>query len=64
MLCVVRQLDECLKFMAVQGVVLHGIQSFLSPRICLYFRHLSSCDTIVLFLSELDIYTKPKPEIK
>ena len=43
------QLDKCLKFMAVRGV--GGLfcveySHFLSLRIDLNFRHLSSCDTI------------------
>ena len=33
--------------MAFQGVILCRVQSFLSPRMDLNFRHLSSCDTIV-----------------
>ena len=41
------QLDKCLKFMAFQGVILYSVQSFLSPRIDLNFRHLFSCDTII-----------------
>ena len=45
---VVSQLSKCLKFMAFRGVILYGIQSFLSPRIYLNFRHLFSCDTIAL----------------
>ena len=32
--------------MAFRGVILCGVRSFLSPRIGLNFRHLSSCDTI------------------
>ena len=44
---IVPQLDKCLKFMAFRGVILCRVQSFLSPRIDLNFRHLSSCDTIV-----------------
>ena len=45
---IVPQLDKCLKFMAFREVILHRVQSILSPpRIDLNFRHLSSCDTIV-----------------
>ena len=33
------------KIYGISGVILHGVQSFLSPRIDWYFRHLSSCDT-------------------
>ena len=32
--------------MALRGVILYRVQSFLSPRMNLNFRHLSSCDTI------------------
>ena len=42
----VPQLDKCLKFVAFQGVIVYRVQSFLSPRIDLNFRHLSSCDTV------------------
>ena len=44
---IVPQLDKYLKFMAFRGVILRRVQSFLSPRIDLNFRHLSSCVTIV-----------------
>ena len=33
------------------GVILCGVQSFLSPRMGLNFRHLSSCDTIAFWPS-------------
>ena len=33
------------KIYGILGVILHGVQSFLSPRIDWNFRHLSSCDT-------------------
>ena len=33
------------KIYGISGVILHGVQSFLSPRIDWNFRHLSSCDT-------------------
>ena len=46
-MCIVSQLDKCLKFMAFQGVILHRVQSFLSPRTGLNFRHLSTCGTKV-----------------
>ena len=36
---VVPQLGKCLRFMAFQGVILYRIQSFLSPRTDLNFRH-------------------------
>ena len=43
---IVSQLDQCSKFTAFRGIILHREQSFLSPRTDLNFRHLSSCDTI------------------
>ena len=43
----VPQLDKCLKFMALPKVILYRVQSFLSPRTDLNFRHLFSCDTTV-----------------
>ena len=43
----VSQLNKCQKFMAFWGIILYRIQSFLSPRADLNFRHLFSCDTIV-----------------
>ena len=36
---IVPQLDKCLKFLAFQGIILYRVQSFLSPRIDLNFRH-------------------------
>ena len=53
------QLNKCLKFMAFRGVILYRIQSFVSLRMGLDFRHLSSCDTIVFaiclhYLSKAD----------
>ena len=45
---IVPQLNKCLKFIAFWGVTLYRIQSFLSPRKDMNFRHLSSCDTIPL----------------
>ena len=51
-LIIVSQLSKCLKFVTFRGVILYRIQSFLSPRTDLNFRHLLSCDTIV------SLYTK------
>ena len=40
------QLSKCLKFVTFRGVILYRMQSFLSLRIDLNFRHLLSCDII------------------
>ena len=45
---IVSELGTCLNFMAFWGVILYRVQSFLSPQTNLNFRHLSSCDAIVL----------------
>ena len=43
---IVSQLSKCLNFVTFRAVILYRMQSFLSPRIDLNFRHLLSCDTI------------------
>ena len=52
---IVSQLSKCLKFVTFWGVILYRIQSILSPRIDLNFRHLLSCDTIVAFLLYFEV---------
>ena len=56
-LTIVSQLSKCLKFVTFRGVILYRIQSFLSPRIDLNFRHLLSCDTIVSIFKVLNLDT-------
>ena len=38
--------DALIILLGISGIILYGIQSFLSSRIDLKFRHLFSCDTI------------------
>ena len=45
-------LDKCLNFMAFRGLILCRLQSSLSPRIDMNFRHLYSCDTMKRLFNE------------
>ena len=47
MKCMALKLDKCLKSIAFRRAILYRVQSFLSLRIELNFRHLSSYGTIV-----------------
>ena len=53
-LTIVSQLDKCLKFTSFLGLLLYSVESLLSPRIDLNFRHLSTFHNIMMCLLRTD----------